>query len=164
MRKLILRAALLLLPTLVLAGWALWLPLSSDRDPGMRIRLLGYDPRDLLRGHYLSARLDIHGLPPRRYGPDDCVCLVPRPEQPDRPGFTPLPSCQAEVLKSCPLPLADPGREVRLYQAKEKAEELDAMLAQGRWIVSVDVRFDGRGGIALRDMRAAGIVEPPKNP
>lgn len=156
MRKSALLAALLLLPSLILAGWALWLPLPRAADPGLCIRLLGYDPRDLLRGHYLLARLDIHDLPPGRYGPDDCVCLRERPEDPGRPGFTPLPSCAAEILASCPLPLADPGRELRLYQSKERAQTLERWLAEGQRRVDVDVRFDGAGGIALQDIRVDG--------
>ncbi len=156
MRKLTLSAALLLLPTLILAGWAVWLPIPRANDPGMRIRLLGFDPRDLLRGHYLLARLDIQGLPPGRYGPDDCICLSDRPDDPGRPGFTPLPSCAAEILKSCPMPLSDPGRELRLYQSQEMALALERWLAGGKRLVDIEVRFDGKGGISVQDIRVDG--------
>ncbi len=158
MRKTALAAALLL-PTLILAGWAIWLPIPRADDPGLRIRLLGFDPRDLLRGHYLLARLDIHDLPPGRYGPDDCICLRARPEAPGRPGFTPLPSCAADILKTCPLPLSDPGRELRLYQSQEMAQALERWLAEGQRVVDIEVRFDGKGGIALQDIRVDG--QPP---
>lgn len=41
----------------------------------------GYDPRDLLRGHYIQFRLDLHEMPPRETCDDDsgaacCLCLT----------------------------------------------------------------------------------------
>ena len=113
----------------------------------------------LFRSHYLLARLDIQGLPPGRYGPDDCICLSDRPDDPGRPGFTPLPSCAAEILKSCPMPLSDPGRELRLYQSQEMAQALERWLAGGKRVVDIEVRFDGKGGISLQDIRVDG--QPP---
>lgn len=151
-----LRAILLLAPTLVLAGWALSIPVLRSGDPVMRIRLLGYDPRDLLRGHYLLARLDIDGLMPGRPGPADCVCITDRPDDPGRPGFTPLPSCRPVDLAACPTPLADPGRELRLYQPKARALALEQWLREDGAMVDIGVRFDGRGGIALEDLRVDG--------
>jgi len=155
MNRLLIRALLLFLPTLILAGWALSVPWQRADDPLMRIRLVGYDPRDLLRGHYLLARLDIADLPPGRYGADDCVCLRAG-AVPGRPLFTPLPSCAPAVLASCPLPLSEPGREVRLYQPAEKAARLQELLSRGDARVDIDVRFDGKGGIALETLRVDG--------
>lgn len=158
MRKQALRAALLLAPTLILTGWALSIPMLRADDPVMRIRLAGYDPRDLLRGHYLLARLDIAGLPPGRGEADACVCLTPPAGADGRPGFTLLASCQPAVLAACPYPLADPGRELRLYQSQENALRLEASLREGKVMVDAAVRFDGQGGIAVEDVRVDGRV------
>lgn len=158
-KEMLLRAALLLLPTLILAGWALSLPLLRAAEPVMRVRLAGFDPRDLLRGHYLLARLDIAGLPPGRAGAGDCVCLTPGGAD-GRPGFTALPACTPDVLSSCAYPLADPGRELRLYQSQERAVRLEALLRDAKVRVDVAVRFDGQGGIALEDIQVDGKSLP----
>lgn len=156
MKRSLLRLALLLLPTLVLTGWALSIPWLRAGQPEMRVRLVGYDPRDLLRGHYLLARLDIENLPPGRYGEQDCICLLAPDHGTGRPGFTPLQSCATEVLAACPFPLADPGRELRLYQPAEGAQRLEALLRDGKAMVDVRLRFDGAGGVALDDLRVDG--------
>lgn len=156
MKRSLLRLAVLLAPTLILAGWAVSIPWLRAGEPEMRVRLAGYDPRDLLRGHYLLARLDIQGLPPGRYGADDCICLHADPKGSGRPLYTPLPSCKVETLATCPLPLADPGREIRLYQPADKAERLEKLLQAGDARVDVSVRFDGAGGIAFDDLRVDG--------
>ncbi len=158
-KEALLRAALLLLPTVILAGWALSLPVLRADDPVMRVRLAGFDPRDLLRGHYLLARLDIAGLPPGRLGAEDCVCLTPGGAD-GRPGFTTLPSCTPDVLSACPYPLADPGRELQIYQSQERAVRLEALLRDATVRVDIAVRFDGQGGIALEDIQVEGKSLP----
>lgn len=156
MKRSLLRLALLLAPTLILTGWALSIPWLRAGEPEMRVRLAGYDPRDLLRGHYLLARLDIQDLAPGRFGPDDCICLRADPAGSGRPLYSPLPSCAATALAACPLPLADPGREVRLYQPAEMAQRLEGLLREGKARVDVSVRFDGAGGISVDDVRVDG--------
>lgn len=158
-KEALLRAALLALPTLILAGWALSLPLLRADDPVMRVRLAGFDPRDLLRGHYLLARLDIAGLPPGRMGEADCICLTPGGAD-GRPGFTTLPSCTPDTLRTCAYPLADPGRELRIYQSQERAVRLETLLRDTKVRVDVAVRFDGQGGIALEDIQVDGKSLP----
>lgn len=158
-KETLLRAALLLLPTVILTGWALSLPLLRADDPVMRVRLAGFDPRDLLRGHYLLARLDIAGLPPGRLAAEDCVCLTPGGAD-GRPGFTALPACTPDVLSACRYPLANPGQELRIYQSQERAVRLEALLRDAKVRVDVAVRFDGKGGIALEDVQVDGKSLP----
>lgn len=159
MNRSLLRLALLLLPTLILTGWALSIPRMRAGEPEMWVRLAGYDPRDLLRGHYLLARLDIAGLPPGRMGAGDCVCLTPAGAD-GRPGFTPLPSCAPDILSACPFPVADPGRELRIYQPQARAARLEALLRDAQVRVDIRVRFDGKGGIALDDIQVNGKSLP----
>lgn len=158
-KEALLRAALLILPTLVLTGWALSLPVLRADDPVMRVRLTGFDPRDLLRGHYLLARLDIAGLPPGRLGAGDCVCLTPGGGD-GRPSFTALPACTPDVLSACRYPVADPGRELRIYQSQERAVRLETLLRDATVRVDIAVRFDGKGGIALEDIQVDGKSLP----
>lgn len=158
-KEALLRVAVLALPTLVLAGWALSLPMLRADDPVMRVRLTGFDPRDLLRGHYLLARLDIAGLPPGGAGAGDCVCLTPGGAD-GRPGFMALPACTPDVLSTCRYPLADPGRELRIYQSRERALRLEALLRDAKVRVDVALRFDGKGGIALEDVQVNGKSLP----
>lgn len=147
----ILSAALLLLPTLILAGWAGSIPVLRADDPELRIRLIGYDPRDLLRGHYLRAQLDIQGLTQGIAMEEERVCLLPRPDDPVHPGFKPLGDDSP-----CSYPLINPRRELRVYQSEETALRLEALLRDGKSIVDIAVRFDGTGEISLHDIHVDG--------
>lgn len=156
MKKRAFQAGLLLLPTLVLTGWMLQVASAIAAYPAMRINLLGYDPRDLLQGHYLMVVLDIEGM--TRAAPD-CVCLVERPKAPGRPGFKPLPSCAPDALRNCPMPLKNPTRNHRYYRSEQQAKALEKLLADGRHVDAL-VRFDGKGGVVLDDLRVDGETPP----
>jgi len=68
-----------LLPLLVIAGWAGYHEYSVRSGTEVEFKVVGYDPRDLLSGHYLNYRVDygvdVCGSNYRR-DEDYCVCLV----------------------------------------------------------------------------------------
>ena len=154
--------ALLLGPVLVLAGWIGWLALERAGQPQHRIAIQGYDPRDLLRGHYLEFRLDLTGPVPE--GP---VCLDvegtgaadPQPPDPLRPTARPLEP-------GCALPVAEPGRIWRYYLDQDQALALETLLRDpaaettagtaAETTVTVIVHPDGAGGLGFSGIR----VEP----
>lgn len=151
----VLPALLLLLPTLILGGWAATLALTRDSRPFLDIALRGVDPRDLLRGHYLTARLDLPEIEGSDGGAADsgtagaaaCVCLDPDGADPLRPLPQPLPSCAAAALARCPYPLRDPGRTFRLYLPEDKAPEIERLLRAGETRITTRVFFHGDGRV-----------------
>ena len=50
--------AAVIFPILTLAGWVGFLQYSLWHQPRVQIAVSGYDPRNLLSGHYLSLQLD----------------------------------------------------------------------------------------------------------
>lgn len=159
-RSSLLLLALLLVPTLVLAGWALSIRAQRAEQPALRIGVVGFDPRDLLRGHYLQVRLDIGGLAEPLAALDavpDCVCVTPPAKPADRPGFAPLPSCLPADIGHCPYPLADPRQILRVYVPQSRAAELEEKLRQGLSKLDVEVRFAGDGTIALGKLAVDGV-------
>ena len=49
---------LLLLPVICLFVWNCFLWYDKDSGTEITVRILGYDPRDLLSGHYIRYRID----------------------------------------------------------------------------------------------------------
>lgn len=165
--------ALLLLPTLLVAGWVGAIVAERARLPVHRIALVGVDPRDLLRGHYLVARLDLtlsadQAAPaPPVTGDEDaapevlpfpdfppCACVEDNRADPLRPVARPLESCQPEQLRQCPRPLLAPGQIFHLYVPEERAAALEAMIRDGGGTVTTGVRFTGTGAVLLDGVEA----------
>ena len=49
---------MLVLPLLILASWAGWLAIQRESGREVKVVISGYDPRDLLSGHYLAYTID----------------------------------------------------------------------------------------------------------
>lgn len=139
-----LRTAALVLPLLGLAAaWAVSHQ-RGERGTDWEVPVQGYDPRDLLRGHYLVFQYDWpiedeDAVP----GPGMMLCL-----DGDAPTLT---SAEVVPLQTrCPRPLrAAPGDTLlagRLYIPQERAAALERQLADPalRGIVTLRVREDGR--------------------
>lgn len=155
--------ALLLGPVLLLAGWIGWLALERAGQPQHRIAIQGYDPRDLLRGHYLEFRLDLTGPVPEApvcldvestgdMGTGAADLLSPTSLSPTfRPSARPLEP-------GCALPVAEPGRIWRYYLDQDQALALETLLRDpaGETTVTVIVHPDGAGGLGFSGIR----VEP----
>jgi hypothetical protein len=139
-----LRTAALVLPLIGLAAaWALSHQ-RAGRGTDWEVPVQGYDPRDLLRGHYLMFQYDWpitdeDDVP----GPGMMLCLE---------GDAPIIN-SAEVVPlqtRCPRPLrAAPGDTLlagKLYIPQERAAALERQLADPalRGIVTLRVRDDGR--------------------
>lgn len=143
------RLALLLLPTVVLAGWALSIAIKRADLPVMRVAIVGYDPRDLLRGHYLQFRLD---LAPGEAAP--CACLEPNPADALRPIARPV-SCPApSAPPPCPNYVDMPRQTFRYYLPQEKALEYEKLLRQSPGAASTLVHFHSGGRLSFSDLVA----------
>lgn len=58
MRKNVINLALILLPVVLLAGWCGFILWQVSTGEPVKVRLRGYDPRDLLSGQYINYTLD----------------------------------------------------------------------------------------------------------
>jgi hypothetical protein len=134
--------ALLILPTLAVAAWAAWLTAERAEQPALRVAITGYDPRDLLRGHYLEFRLDLpdaDGLA--------CACLHPHPGAPHHPAAVPA-QCGAPP-PDCPHYIAEPRQAYRYYADEERALALQDELIASPGGASVTVHFHGDGTVSF---------------
>ena len=51
-------AVALFLPLVCLLGWTLFLSFSQHISGEVKVSVMGYDPRDLLSGHYIAYQID----------------------------------------------------------------------------------------------------------
>jgi hypothetical protein len=161
-----LRALTLALPLVgIAATWAI----SHQRGlkgTDWEVPVEGYDPRDLLRGHYLVFQYDWPGLEDDEVpGPGMMLCLdgeAPRIE-----------SVEVGPLGTrCPRPLrAAPGDTLlagKLYIPQENAASLEAQLADPalRGVVRLRVRDNGRyTPVSIRfEPRPAQATPPTAEP
>jgi hypothetical protein len=142
-----LRLAALIAPVLGLAGlWAL-------SDQALRqgtewdVPIQGYDPRDLLRGHYVEFSYDWPGITPGETAQYPALCLEGRAPRLAR-------AAAAPEDPSCPYPVRadrsgiygwDPLGRGRLYIGQARADALQRQLQDRdlRGIVTIRQRDDG---------------------
>ena len=98
--------ASLVFPIFVLFVWTLSLSIQKTFLPEVTVRITGYDPRDLLSGHYISYVID--------WGKTDCTqfedAICPKRE------FSTLRKYDSSL---------------RYYIPEENAKELDSILRRG---------------------------------
>ena len=140
-----LRAAVLALPLIGLA--AAWAVSHQRGQQGVvwEVPVQGYDPRDLLRGHYLVFQYDWPGLDDEDVpGPGATLCI-----EGDAPRIAATRLKRGDDQR-CAHPvraaLGDTLLAGRLYIPQEKARDLETKLADPalRGIVRLRIREDGR--------------------
>lgn len=133
---------------------ALWLPLLGI--VGMIVRgevavrgtewvfpIHGYDPRDLLRGHYLTYRID-WGVE-EDWGSDSCLCLA-REEGEPVASFTECNDAECDAVLT-----EERARALERYFVPEKhARDLEGAVQAGRASIVLSVRG---GRVAIKDLR-----------
>lgn len=74
-------AAALLIPIIALFGWVLSLEYHIATSQQIRVAIQGYDPRDILAGHYITFSLTTEPVNPCTTTPESqqnyCVCYSP---------------------------------------------------------------------------------------
>jgi uncharacterized membrane-anchored protein len=75
------KRALLFVPILVLAGLALVHEYRRSTGTVWTIPVAGYDPRDMLRGHYLQYQYEWNLTGPRACSGEDCALCTDEPER-----------------------------------------------------------------------------------
>ncbi|MEQ8411835.1 MAG: GDYXXLXY domain-containing protein [Erythrobacter sp.] len=154
------RLAAMLLPLAGLAGLWAWSDRVSRQGTEWEVPVAGYDPRDLLRGHYVEFTYDwpireeaqaVDG-PPLFRPPRQALCLSGNP--PEIAQAVPFDPGDQAAFEACAHPLiADLSgiygpaglRTGRLYLDQYKAAMIQAQLRDGdqRGIVTIRQREDG---------------------
>ncbi len=147
MNRLVVASVLFLAPTVLIAAWAAQFEIARALQPSMRVAIVGYDPRDLLRGHHLEFRLDLRGV-----DGVPCACLRPDPADPLRPVAEPA-DCAAPP-PVCDHFIAAPRQVFRYYASEERALDLERLLTRTPGGASVVVHFEGDGAVSFSGVAA----------
>ena len=141
------------------------------------VPITGYDPRDLLEGHYLNFRYDWDldkGEP--CFGGDCCLCVEPAlasgggdPKAGPRPRAR---SIRCDDAASCThrLRTGEGGPPTRYYVPEDRAQALERVVRDRRAAVLLSVRRDGRAAIKELYLdgqpwdRSAAATSPPAPP
>jgi len=91
-------------PCLVIAGWLAYLAAAFSGGTDIVFKIEGYDPRDLLRGHYLQYRvLYDFRIPDRAVGMrprEECLCVTAGEDGYGRGTW--IGDCAARDVSACP--------------------------------------------------------------
>jgi hypothetical protein len=170
-------AFLLILPLLALGAIVAKNQLDIASSRSWRVKIVGYDPRDLLYGHYLNFRFDWE-LPAERgqcvAEGDCCLCLDPQAGT-QRPRAS-LQAC--DVAQTCATHLLLPARSAckgaapgcrsgadafdpeggrRYYIPESAATRLNALLLARRHDLSVDLHIAASGQHYLGKLYIDGV-------
>ena len=119
-----------------------------------RLPIEGYDPRDLLSGHYLTFRFAFEkSQPPNCYSGRTfscCVCLQPGSEGRVNPYVTWLESCPTDVHATCEsfIPAEAMTYLHRYYIPENAGYELEQAVREKKASIELSVRRDGRAVIS----------------
>lgn len=161
--------AVLILPLIVLAGVAANADLHRNGGGGIwQIRITGYDPRDLLYGHYLTYRYDWNwkeNLRPAVTG-EYCLCLNgDGPREPVTSGVSCQNSGIEKICKSVVKAWNHYGvwslnpeeSSERFYIPERHAAHLDRLLRDPAHTLHVEIMAHKDGSAALRDLYIDGV-------
>lgn len=142
--------AALVLPVLGLAGLWAWTDRWTREGTDWEVPVQGYDPRDLLRGHYIQFRYD---WPGKGVGENELwwpgpFCIEGTPPQIERIVVQDdVEDCAHFAKPATSAVYGNEGLRVgRLYIPQTRARDLERKLADPtlRGIVTVRQRIDGR--------------------
>ena len=139
--------ALLMVPVVVWSAWTAFLAYERETGTVVVLKIKGYDPRDLIAGHYLRFEVDYgkDGLP--ECGGDGknrparketaYLCLETKQITPEKPE-----NCRVFIKGVCAWGRFRDGLN-RYYIPENRAKELDAAVRKGGYGIEVSVRPDG---------------------
>ncbi len=174
-------AAALLLPVVTLAAMIGQQEYSLAGATILNVPLRGFDPRDLLRGHYISVQLDWEwqdepvandGSRPGNGG----LCVLSTDNGKPRvrflagwkPGDRSDSACRLVLAghawagrgslpaRFAPTNLDDGSGGIRLFIAETRGAEFETMLRQRPGTLTVDLAVRADGSAAIKSLRADG--------
>ena len=160
-RRLVLPLALALPLAGLCLAW-IWTEAGSREGTEWNVPVTGYDPRDLLRGHYVQFRYDwpapVEGNISSWSGARASLCLIGAAPRVDRvavlrPGRSSPGRCDA-VAK--PNPWSEEGADGlvrdRIYVPQRDAGDYQARLQDPRWQGIVRIRINRSGFITPQSL------------
>ena len=153
------------------------LKLASARI--INVPLRGYDPRDLLRGHYINAQLDWDwdreptGSPYTPQSGGACIVAeTPKPRVRFLPGWKPGDPADADCrsmivgqglskqagqpARFTPSNLSPAFGGVQVFVPEDRAKELDRLVRERPGALTVDLAVRADGSAAIRTLRLDG--------
>jgi uncharacterized membrane-anchored protein len=159
--RLQLAALVLLLPLLVLGG----IVAKNQRDIASaktwRVKITGYDPRDLLFGHYLNFRFDWGASRNDTCSAGQSCCLCLNAQNGSTTPIASLKTCEAATQCVSRVPVPDPTRNndafnpegaQRYFIPESAANQLNTLLANRQFNLQVDVKITPSGQHILGDL------------
>jgi len=153
-------ALAILLPLAVIVAGVVSAERRSALAPHLVFEIEGYDPRDLLRGHYLQFRLRVPEPATdecQGTDPDCCLCAMAgelgETVRVARVSCADAPPCDAL------LPAERAAIPLRFYVPEDRAPELERQLAAvaGHGGARADVAIAGDGTIQVRGLWLDGL-------
>ncbi|MGI5864830.1 MAG: GDYXXLXY domain-containing protein [Myxococcales bacterium] len=120
------------------------------RGSEWRFKITGYDPRDLLRGHYLVYRIDWSERPVDSECADCCLCL----NRIDGKQIVTRVECQEARSCEAWLPVESIDDLQRYYIPEDAPRQLEAAVMAGRG--ELVLSFSKRGGLVIKDLLVDG--------
>ncbi len=153
------KALVIILPVLVMLGWVLMQERAVVTGTHVRLKIMGFDPRDLLSGHFLQFRIDYQNAsvcPDNKYEASQCVCLEsPGGVVPARATWVgkcnERPACALWLKGSCDWRGFDAGID-RFYFPEEYSKQLVTVPPNS----SVEVSIDGAGHGVIMNLFVEG--------
>lgn len=167
----------LVLPVVALAALIGEQELRFTNAKHVNVPVRGYDPRDLLRGHYITGQFDWDwDIVPEQVGTGG-LCILPgdaaRPKvrfvkewQPgERPADCRLviagrlaSAVTAATPTFVPMTLDSGSPGVRLYVSETRAPELEELIRRHPGALTVDVAVRPDGSAAIMSLRVGGQI------
>ncbi|MGQ0445299.1 MAG: GDYXXLXY domain-containing protein [Beijerinckiaceae bacterium] len=159
--RLKLAALVLLLPLLVLGG----IVAKNERDIASaktwRVKITGYDPRDLLYGHYLNFRFDWGTTLTRgSCAAEQSCCLCLDAQDGTTSPLASRKTCEAAAQCASHIPMPDgankdafnPEGAQRYFIPESAATQLNMLLANRQYNLQADVKIAPSGQHVLGDL------------
>lgn len=145
----------LLFPMVVLAANTWMYQQQRQAGETFKFPIEGFDPRDMLSGHYLFYKVD-YGIA-SEYGcptSDIAAALCLRPEKRVYPTDERPSTCEVYVQGECDASAVFTAGLDRFYIPQEYAMRLETAIAQKKG--EIEVSIDKRGNAAILDLLIAG--------
>ena len=148
--------AALIFPILCLAGFVLWNVWVAAQGQKLTLPIRGFDPRDLLAGHYLAYRIE-YGFESLCTGSKNqhekktYICFAPKKILGARPQAA---ECRKYLKGVCKNGRFETGLD-RFYIPQKHARKLEQAVINKRG--EVILSLDGIGGAAITDLLIDGL-------
>lgn len=154
-------AASLIFSILFLAGLAIYKAIKTASGKEIAIPITGYDPRDLLSGHYLTYRLDLNNICSDEFytrSPVN-VCIRQAGENGIESSIiirsgTGYTGCDSILKGKCKNGNFTAGIE-RFYIPEKYSMELERIIKKGKARILISV--DGKGNPTVKDLLIDGV-------